>query len=316
MNPQDMLDYALGRLDGPALTRATREIETDPLLRTRCDRLQGRLHLLLDDGLQPSGDLRTRTLAFVASHAKAAPPIEASPRILDFVPRTVPFRFSDIAVAAGIFLAGVLTLLPALHRGRMEMNQTGCLTNLREIGRALAQYADAKGSYPKVQPGEYPLAALVELHQGGFLPDLHRVECPCNGPCESESLVSSHLDEILRPAQAPDVLDVRCDYAFHIGFLRNGAPVPLAPNAAGTIPLVADQPRFTSACEIASGNSPNHGGRGQNVLYSDQSVRWHRSRSLVPSDRDLFLNERLRPSYGIHEGDISLIPGVIKVQRY
>ena len=55
----------------------------------------------------------------------------------------VPFRWADIAVAAGIFIAGTLTLLPAIHRSRERMNQAGCVFNLQQLGNSLGQYAVA-----------------------------------------------------------------------------------------------------------------------------------------------------------------------------
>src|SRR5947207_3115330 len=73
------------------------------------DRLGRALHALLDDGesFEPPAGLARRTTRLVAESARRRR------TILDFVPVVVPFRPADIAVAAGIFLAGLLTLLPA-----------------------------------------------------------------------------------------------------------------------------------------------------------------------------------------------------------
>jgi len=50
MNPDDLLDYALGRLDGPRRARIERLIAHNPRLAERVARLIRNLNRLLDDG--------------------------------------------------------------------------------------------------------------------------------------------------------------------------------------------------------------------------------------------------------------------------
>lgn len=57
MDAADLLDYALGRLDGPRRERLERRLARDPALAERVARLVRNLHRLLDDGLSvPSDD--------------------------------------------------------------------------------------------------------------------------------------------------------------------------------------------------------------------------------------------------------------------
>ena len=68
MNATDTLDYVLGQLEGEAAEEATRQVESDPDLADRVERLGRALELLLDDGegaYAPPPDLARRTLAFV-----------------------------------------------------------------------------------------------------------------------------------------------------------------------------------------------------------------------------------------------------------
>lgn len=51
MDPADLLDYALGRLDGPRREQIERQILSDPALAERVARLIRNLERLLDDGL-------------------------------------------------------------------------------------------------------------------------------------------------------------------------------------------------------------------------------------------------------------------------
>ena len=50
MNPDELLEYALGRLEGPGRERLERRIACDPDLAARLARLIRNLRQLLDDG--------------------------------------------------------------------------------------------------------------------------------------------------------------------------------------------------------------------------------------------------------------------------
>ena len=68
--------------------------------------------------------------------------------------------------------------------------------------------------------------------------------------------------------------------------------------------------RPEDAQRILDGNSPNHSGRGQNVLFSDLHVGWHSTRRLGPHDADMFLNDERRPGPGVRLMDAALLPGL------
>ena len=152
MNANDMLDYSLGLLDGAALERFEQELAADPGSAARADRLTRAIDRLLDDGddFTPPAGLAARTALFAFEGRR--------PRrsVLEFVPSSVPFRWADVAVAAGIFVAGLLTLMPALTRSRDRMNQAGCVSNLQRLGSALWQYGSIHHHYPR-QPRGPPL---------------------------------------------------------------------------------------------------------------------------------------------------------------
>src|SRR5262249_33512442 len=125
MNAQDMLDHALGQLEGPRRAEVERQLAADPSQAHTYDCLVRAIEQLLDDGLafEAPPDLARRTLAYVSEHRRQR-------RILDFVPVRVPFRWADVAVAACVLLAGVLTLLPAVQRSKARMDQAACVFNL------------------------------------------------------------------------------------------------------------------------------------------------------------------------------------------
>ncbi|MFO0959823.1 MAG: hypothetical protein U0800_20705 [Isosphaeraceae bacterium] len=320
MNPDDPLDDAAYYHD-PSPDGGEPESLLDEL------RSMGRRPYLpmLDDGPppEPPRGLASRTIALVEAERQPET-LPFRSRILKWlpIPETVPMRWADVAVAAGIFLAGTLAWIPANHRQLMQASQLVCLSNLQQLGTALNRYATAHDSYPYPDP-DGPLG-----FNGGFVPilnDDHMLEpdraallhCPCAVKAQAhghatrlpntEELVALREQSFERFRQA-----LQTDYAYHRGFQAPGAsprPVPSRLIAA-VMPLLADQPPYDASGRILRGNSPNHGGGGQNVLYTDGHASWRRNRFLHGQDRDIFLNENGRPAPGIHDYDSCLGPSL------
>jgi hypothetical protein len=300
MKPDDLLDYALGQFEGPAKDTVESAIADDPDLSFKADRLALTLGLLLDDGdeIEPPAGLASKTVAFVADRASKR-------AILDFVPARVPFRWADLAVAAGVLMAGLLTLLPAMNATRNKVNQMGCGFNLQQLGSSLANYAIRHNHYyPDVvsTKEDAPVGSYaVALKDADLLRDSRSLHCPCNGLC---------LD---LESSTPDPQHI--DYAYNIGYRHQGTkeaePARLVPAA---IPLLADQPSHADG-QILPGNSPNHGFRGQNVLFSDLHIEWFSSRH-VKTDRDLFLNNHNLPEPGTAHDDAALVPAVFQIDSH
>ena len=214
MNSDELLDYALGQS----------EIEPDPSSLDRANRLQSAIDRLLDDGqdFEPPAGLATRTIQFVADR-------KSKRAILDFVPVRVPFRWADVAVAAGILLAGLLTLVPAIKATRDQSRQARCSFNLQELGSSLANYAARHNHYPKVLDaslvGDYALA----LSGDSLLRDPSALHCPCRGNCP-------------KVGTPPDGGHI--DYAYHVGYRDQptGQAEPVSPWLSTTVPLLADEP--------------------------------------------------------------------------
>jgi hypothetical protein len=151
MNSEEMIEYVLSKGEGSERDRLDRVLLGDPDLIARVERLRLSIHLLLDDGapFDEPPDLARRTIIFVARNRSRPRPL------FDQLPMRVPFRWADFAVAASIFVAGVLTLLPAIQRSRERMNQAGCVFNLQQLGNSLTQYASLHPflPYPPAPPG-------------------------------------------------------------------------------------------------------------------------------------------------------------------
>ena len=115
MNASDTLDYTLGQLEGEAAEEASRQVDNDPALADRVERLGRSLELLLDDGedaYAPPLDLARAALAFVGLAARERP------TVLELAPAPAGGSAGDFAMAATIFLASLLALAPAILRGK------------------------------------------------------------------------------------------------------------------------------------------------------------------------------------------------------
>jgi hypothetical protein len=311
MNADHLIDYVLGRLESPEREQLEALLHTDPDVAARVQCLSRAVYLLLDDGdsvSHPAG-LAARTIAMVARS-------RTRPRsILDYVPVRVPFRWADLAVAATIFIASVLTLVPAVQRSRERMNQAGCVFNLQQIGQSLAQYASLHPfyPYPPSQPaGAHAGTFVALLHDAGMLPDLSVLDCPNNGRCADRTtdLPSYEQLEHIRRTEPERYQKMLCwDYAYNVGYRhQSGRPGPLESRPPMAVPVVADQPSHVNYARILDGNSPNHNLRGQNVLFSDGSIRFYLSRRISPHDDDLYLNNQHEPQPGLDEQDSVLLP--------
>ena len=294
-----LLDYSLGQLEGHDLMAFEAELGQDPNLLRQSDQLGSSLRFLLDDGdpFDPPAGLARQTISFVAEH-------NLQREALEIAPRRATFQWTDVAVAAGILLAGLMTLLPAVKSSREQMNQLACANNLRELGTNLANYAGRHDHYPRVVGEDrlLPVGYYAQaLQQDALLTDSKTLHCPCKGDCPTDR-VRTNLDHM--------------DFGYNVGYVdpRSGHPEPISPRLPMSVPLLADQPPHDELGHVLEGNSPNHGRRGQNVLFSDLSLRWLPTREVGPQDHDLFLNEMRRPEPGVSFQDAAVIPAAFHVE--
>jgi len=311
MNAEEMIEYVLSKGDGSEADPLDRALLSDPDQKARVERLRLSVHLLLDDGdpFDEPSDLARRTVVFVARN-------RSRPRsFLEQMPVRVPFRWADFAVAASIFIAGVLTLLPAIQRSRERMNQAGCVFNLQQLGNSLSQYASLHPflPYPPAHRSDTHAGMFaVMLHDAGVLNDLSLLDCPCNGPCPhrmKELANFEQVDHIRRTEPERYQRMLTWDYAYNVGYRHaSGHAGPLEVILASRVPVLADQPDHENYLKIREGNSPNHRRWGQNVLFGDSSVGWFRTRRISPMDPDLYLNDEHQPRPGLHVGDSVLVP--------
>jgi hypothetical protein len=318
MNAEKMIEIALCGADAIEHEPDKRAPSLNPEQTARLESLRRAVHRLVDDGaeIEHPPELAQRTLAFVATNRRR--PMS----LLEQVSTRLPFRWADLAVAAGIFIAGTLTLLPAIHRSRERMNQAGCVLNLQQLGNSLAQYASLHPflPYPPSHRSDTHTGMFaVILHDAGVLDDFKVLDCPCNGTCPhvtKELATFEQVDQARKTDPAAYERMLCWDYAYNVGY-RHGSADPAGPLEvvySSRIPVIADQPDHEDFQTIREGNSPNHGRRGQNVLFGDGSVRFFHSRNIGPFDPDIYLNNDRQPRPGVHVSDSVLMPSKVPFQ--
>lgn len=313
MNANDMFDYAFGQFDGPAREQTEVELAADPTASDKVDRLSRAIHQLLDDGesYTPPIGLAGRTVVFVTESTRRRR------TILDFVPRSVPFRPADVAVAAGILITSLLTLAPAVQKSRERMEVAGCGYNLQQLGRALWLYGSQHHHYPfapEKDPKAPTGAYVAMLCDDGYLSqsELQSLDCPCKSSGKEHGKVPDFRTLCRLQNTNPELARkmVSTDYAYNVGYQNpaTGRVQPIAALHSARVPLLADQPPHANLQTLRHGNSPNHGGRGQNVLYSDLHYGWHNTRQIGPLDADMYLNADFKSGPGLSEHDSALLP--------
>ena len=198
------------------------------------------------------------------------------------------------------------------------MNQAGCVFNLQQLGNSLAQYATLQASLPyppSHRSDTHSGMFAVMLHDAGLLKDLSVLDCPCNGPCPrvNENLAAFDQVDRIRRTDPERYRPMLCwDYAYNVGYRPpTGQTAPHDLRHAASMPVIADSPDHINFATIREGNSPNHGRRGQNVLYGDNSVRWLGTRRAGPQDPDIYLNNELKACPGVHLQDAVLVPSKV-----
>lgn len=325
---EDLIGFALGLIDLPEDAETSddakpsiRLFDAAPAFQTPSDsslaqinRIRQGLDLLLDDGqdddLEPPAALFEQSLNRVKQFKEAGRQEEP----LLFRPR---WRVADLAVAAAVFFAFVLGTIPALQRSNFEAANLACSSNLLQLWRGLEQYSTGYNAYPNAVAldDRLPVGAMMsQMRQTGHLDETTPLTCPC---CRKEVL-SGDLPTWQEIRRAEAEMDKRLTelleeaYAFHPGLrasrglrhLERSAVDPLR----SVVPMVADRPPVNTNFQVQAGNSPSHGGHGQNVIFADGHATFIHSRSLGQVDSDLYRNRQGKPEAGNDVMDIILVP--------
>jgi hypothetical protein len=310
---ENFVGYLLNALDDDDRRAVERTLAADPAARHRLNLLRRALEPLAADAAPPAppADLWLRTMTRIE---RQAPPLRLAPRpVSSLASGRAWWRRADVLVAATILLA-LLSLVPsglvALQRHRDRLL---CQDNLRVFHQALMRYCDTHGdSLPKVEeapPRNFAGVFVPMLYEAGLLdPKTLGAECSRR----PAGLSPVRVEEL---AQLPPEEQRRCarllagGYAYVLGYCDEAGRlhgIRRDPDS-GRLPIMADAPPFPAqTVGLPAGNSLNHGGTGQNVLYLGGQVSFCTQRNVGVGGDDIYLNKHNQVAAGVNRWDTVL----------
>ncbi len=222
----------------------------------------------------------------------------------------IPFwrNWGDIAAVAAVLVLFVGVVVPTLSFARQQYWQSRCQANLGDVQQGMVRYAgDHDGQLPSV-PTEAGAPWWKVGYQGpenhsntrrGWQLVREKYVSPQTFVCPARGIGGNVSFDNLKVEDYSDFPDRR-----FIGFsIRIGCSQSSQGNPGTRSVLVADQnplaerlPADYSAEfrlrvdeEFLRANSRNHGGRGQNVAFSDGSIQFLRQRHTSFSEDDIFM---------------------------
>jgi len=304
----NLLGYLLNSLDEAEHRQVEEYLQANPPARERLEALRQALAPLAEDrdSIVAPPNLAVRCLAYVAEHCCRELPRSPLP-----TSRAVPsrpfWRRADVLVAASLLLAVLAFSFPLVAKLRHDRAKIECQNNLREFYTALQSYYNVRGNLPNYTdktPLKVPGMIAPLLHDAGLL-EKASMRCPANGsplPC---TVSLAQLQQLCSPGdggcgsrmqQQADGL-IPC-YAYSLGYNEAGNyHFPNVPTdlPAQLLPLMADRPPL----QAQQGNSLNHGGLGQNVLFHDGHVLFAVSRNVGIDGDDIYLNRDMKVGAGL-----------------
>jgi hypothetical protein len=303
---ENLVGYLLQSLDADTQRQVEVHLRTHPESRQRLETLRRFLEPLeLDrDGDEPPAGLALRTLAFIAhdrcrDHAAAGRPgLPTAPKVRgEYGPSSgwSWHRRADVLVAAGIVVAFVGLAFAGLGRFWSSYQLAACRDNLRQFHAALVGYSEVHDhKFPEVRRDNQAGIFVPVLNDSGFLDAIRNVDCPAVGQQRP-------------PIRDVSELDAGC-YAYSLGFSEQGpgAHQGLKRGDGDLLPIMSDRPPWLGDDRVAAGNSPNHGGRGQNVLHIGGHVDFYTQRDVGVDHDDIFVNRDGRAAAGTSRQDTVL----------
>jgi hypothetical protein len=314
----NLVGYLLKALDADAEREVEKYLREHPEAQRRLAELRRGLDLLArdaDEG-EPPGGLWVRALARVAEHKcrTALPPAPPTSRGAA-AGRPTWWRRADVLVAASLLiLVGGLGAV-WLARAREDPRRVECANNLRQFGQALEEYADNnKGRFPWVgaePPRNFAGSFVAALNEAKVMPAGLSVSCPGDPPRPPSALTFADLERLRdeKPDEFRSAMRALggC-YAYSLGYQEpGGGLVGPTKSMDSHLPLMADAPPSDGGNDVRPGNSTNHGGKGQNVLFPDLHVEFRTTRAIGPDD-DMYLNTEHKVAAGRGPRDVVLAP--------
>lgn len=291
----DLLGYQMGLLDSGE-RRAMDDSAKQRDIAAQCRAADAWLAPLAADEWTPPRDLAARIEARIESSRTYQLAIgdgaDANVKSPFLSGRDMLALAATITLFVGVFL-------PSYRQARDQAVQTTCAANLRSLGMAMGNYEAANNEYLPY-PGGTPRDAVWYRDDRRSAPSsrvpFSLVVGPANTAPPRIFIDPARGDDFPMPQPAPESLDDFPDprnISFSINRHLMVIPSrryqfqPRTPLAGDMTPLVDGHRRLRHGSSF-SANSPNHDGRGQNILFFDYSAQFHRSPFIGPGRDDIY----------------------------
>lgn len=310
---QNLVGYLLNALDPETQDQVAHYLHDNPEAQQRLELLRQCLEPLAVDRAagEPPAGLAERTILRVAERwGTQLPKSPATPaaRLLSF-PRP-SWRRADLLVAACLLILIGGLAFPIVYHWHFLHQRALCQDKLRTIFVGLSKYSDENGQrFPSVAAIALPprnVSGLVVpmLIKAGYLDQDFQAQCPGN----TTAPLNMAFDQLLTLAEdefQQKAAQISPCYGYSLGYKkRNGSYRGLernmdAEHADSAIPVMADAP----PANPLSGNSGNHGGKGQNVLFLDGHMEFRKDRLAGVNGDDIYVNRRRQVRAGLDWSD-------------
>ena len=311
---EKLLDYLLDNLSAVERREVEDRLRDDPAMGDRLIALKKELAPLSFDGespLPPSG-LALDTLARLAEVNARRPVLRPAPPPRHETAGRRWFRCADVIAAAAllVLVGGVAASWLAVQWQQYRIE--ACQRNLAVFWDGLRFYSDIhQGSYPAPRDqGPRSFAGIVVplLNDSGVLAQEASVLCPAVGKSRPDSRSVPELEDLWNnggsAALRSTMRRVGGSYAYPLGYEEGGQLIAPQRDWDAGQPILADV-----VWPGDNGNSANHGGKGQNVLFNGGNVRWCTTRNVGPNGDDIYVNERNEVRAGLNRNDAVLGSG-------
>lgn len=323
----DLLGYLLKSLDREEEHQVEEYLESTPSARRELVQLRRHLNLLEAWGpCVPPDDLLYKTLRSAAAErsqiipaGKARPvpaKLELQPWTLsEAVPPFGTWRRPDIWISIAMLVLVCLAVPPALHYVRERSLQVECRNNMRMMHPAFLAYLDNNQGFIPAVPKDvsWGVAGVYAplLREAGLWGEDLRLHCG-----REKNVQPVSLNEVRQhdPNDYGWWTKLGGSYGYHLGYLvQDGSGTQVVAIRRGDgdgLPILADRPpRLGEVTNHQTANSPNHGGRGQNVLFFGGHVLFQVGRMpALGEDRDIYRNQRGQQAAGLNVNDVVIGP--------
>lgn len=329
-----LLDYHLDRLEADERVRVEARLQADASLRASSRRL-GEVLSPLDSWSAPASPNLVDNVLRAVERSRRLRALADQPELQVVGAggsesgggRGFLFSGRELLAAAACILMVFSLLVPGIRKVRRDAWQAQCGANMHGVHQGLASYQDMSTASLPFMPGisgaawlpggaaarERPTQSnsrhMFRLLKFRLVPGAESFICPEDGATPMDG------QAIERSEDFSDFSNNSYDSVNMAGGFPPVDPPPSAVYLSDHNPLFVAG-RFDDRIDPDQANSPNHGGRGQNVLRLDGSVEWLTSPVLERVGDNLWLMGNRREYDGTETlddpSDGWMIPGFPK----